>query len=80
MPVNVATVESIAKESFSITRVSYQLGGATLMTYRQPNGDEGLYNRRFAVYNQSTCPQGYKIIKETTADKRTTHWVPEIQK
>ena len=73
-------IESLAKESFSMTRASYQLGGATLMTYRQPNGDEGLYNRRFAVYNQSVCPKGYNIIKETTADKRTTHWVPNIQK
>ena len=56
------------------------LGGATIATYRQPNGDEGLYNRRFAVYNQKTCPEGCNVIKEQTADKRTTHWVPEIQK
>lgn len=63
-----------------IIRHSYENGGATIATYRQPNGEEGLYNRRFAVYNQSVCPKGYNIIKETTADKRTTHWVPNIQK
>jgi DNA-formamidopyrimidine glycosylase len=62
------------------SRRSYMLGGATIATYRQPNGEEGLYNRRFAVYNQKTCPQGYNVIKEQTADKRTTHWVPELQK
>ena len=63
-----------------LPRLSYKMGGATLATYRQPNGEEGLYSRRFAVYNQKTCPEGHQIIKETTADKRTTHWVPEIQK
>ena len=59
---------------------SYKLGGATIESYRQPSGKEGLYSRRFAVYNQKTDPNGRTVIKETTADKRTTHWVPEIQK
>ena len=62
------------------SRRSYKLGGATIATYRQPNGKEGLYNRRFAVYNQKTDPNGKTVIKEQTSDKRTTHWVPEIQK
>ena len=61
-------------------RRSYKLGGATIATYRQPNGKEGLYNRRFAVYNQKMDPVGNEVIKEQTADKRTTHWVPNIQK
>ena len=61
-------------------RRSYKLGGATIETYRQPNGKEGLYSRRFAVYNESFDPLGNEVIKETTADKRTTHWVPAIQK
>ena len=72
--------ELLADACHYITRLSYKLGGATLLSYRQPNGEKGLYSRRFAVYNQKTCPQGHEIIKETTADKRTTHWVPEIQK
>jgi DNA-formamidopyrimidine glycosylase len=38
------------------------------------------YNRKFLVYNQSNDPNGNKVIRETTKDKRTTHWVPEIQK
>lgn len=62
-----------------ITR-SYKLGGATIATYRQPNGSEGLYNRRFAVYNQEVDLYGNLVIREHTADKRTTHWVPNIQK
>lgn len=72
--------ESLHFNSIQQTRRSYSLGGATIATYRQPNGDEGLYNRRFAVYNQKEDLKGNKVIKETTADKRTTHWVPNIQK
>ena len=63
-----------------IIRLSYEMGGATLSTYRQPNGEKGLYSRRFAVYNQKQDPDGYDVIKEKTLDKRTTHWVPNIQK
>ena len=72
--------ESLHFNSIQQTRRSYSLGGATIATYRQPNGAEGLYNRRFAVYNQKEDLKGNQVIKETTADKRTTHWVPNIQK
>ena len=71
---------SLYYNTFVQSRRSYKLGGATIESYRQPNGEEGLYSRRFAVYNQKTDPSGRTVIKETTADKRTTHWVPEIQK
>ena len=56
------------------------MGGATLATYRQPNGEEGLYSRRFAVYNCKLDPNNNIIVKETTKDKRSTYWVPKIQK
>jgi DNA-formamidopyrimidine glycosylase len=72
--------ENLHYNALSQSRRSYKLGGATISTYRQPNGEEGLYNRRFAVYNQKTDPNGNTVIKEQTADKRTTHWVPAIQK
>ena len=32
------------------------------------------------VYNKDMDPLGNKVKKETTKDKRTSHWVPEIQK
>ena len=63
-----------------LPKVSYKLGGSTLYTYKQPDGREGLYNRRFAVYNQDADTEGRKVLRETTLDKRTTHWVPEVQK
>ena len=59
---------------------SYISGGATIKNYRKPNGKKGLYSQRFAVYNQKMDPLGNKVIKEQTLDKRTTHWVPAVQK
>jgi len=73
-------IELIAEKSFEITNASYQSGGATIMTYRDENNEKGLYSRRFMVYNHKTDPMGNKVIKETTTDKRSTYWVPEIQK
>ena len=72
----VVLLENLTK----ISRTSYHFGGATISTYRDKDGNEGLYNRRFAVYNQKTDPLGNNVIKEKTKDKRTTHWVPNIQK
>ena len=66
--------------SIAIPMTSYKLGGATIKDYRQPNGKEGAFSRRFAVYNCKTDPKNNIIIKETTKDKRSTYWVPEIQK
>ena len=38
------------------------------------------YTRKFLVYNQEQDPDGNDVIKETTEDKRSTFWVPEVQK
>ena len=73
-------VKSIAEACYWITRLSYKMGGATLSTYRQSSGEKGLYSRRFAVYNQKHDPDGKSVVREKTLDKRTTHWVPEVQK
>ena len=73
-------IELIAEKSFEITNASYQSGGATILTYKDENNEKGLYSRRFMVYNHKTDPKGNKVIKETTEDKRSTYWVPEIQK
>lgn len=72
--------QNLLRVMTKITRMSYQYGGATISTYRDGNGKEGLYNRRFAVYNQKTDLHGNPVIREQTKDKRTTHWVPNIQK
>jgi len=72
-------LQSLLHASKSIMRLSYESGGATIKNYRDTSGKNGVYTRRFAVYNQQTDPLGYKVVREKTADKRTTHWVPELQ-
>lgn len=73
-------LQAIALFAKLISKKSYESGGATISTYRNANGEKGLYTRRFAVYNQEYDLEGNKVVKEITKDKRTTHWVPTIQK
>ena len=63
-----------------IMRESYQSGGASIKSYRTFDGLEGKYSSKFLVYNQTHDPDGNEVIKETTEDNRTTHWVPSVQK
>jgi len=62
-----------------VMRESFQSGGATIKTYKNFDGSEGEYNRKFLVYNQKIDPDGNEVIKEQTEDGRTTHWVPKVQ-
>ena len=81
-------IESLDSEEFTrlcaachkIPRVSYHKGGATIYTYKTGDGKDGMYTSRFMVYNRKRDSLGNPVIKETTKDKRTTHWVPNIQK
>jgi len=70
----------ILSSSLRLIRISYNLGGATLEGWSRHSAQKGVYNRRFAVYNQKLDPQGNKVVRETTPDNRTTHWVPSLQK
>lgn len=72
--------ETLLHASRSIMKLSYETGGATIRNYKDASGKNGMYNRRFAVYNQKLDPQGNEVVRETTQDKRTTHWVPSLQK
>ena len=63
-----------------IIRESFQSGGATIQAYTSFDGEVGEYTQRMLVYGQKTDPDGRTVIREETSDKRTTHWVPEIQK
>jgi formamidopyrimidine-DNA glycosylase len=62
-----------------VMQESFQNGGATIKTYKQFDGTEGEYSRRFLVYNQKVDPDGNEVVRELTEDGRTTHWVPETQ-
>ena len=64
----------------SVTRVSYESGGATIKSFYGADGSAGTYSSRFLVYNQKRDPFNNEVIKTKTPDGRTTHWVPEMQK
>ena len=49
------------------------------MTYRDADGNEGGFENFLQVYGKNQI-NNMKIIKEETLDKRTTWWVPEVQK
>jgi formamidopyrimidine-DNA glycosylase len=73
-------LEKIYKNAKDIIRFSYTMGGATIKDYYTIDGKSGAFSRRFAVYNQTKDPLGNDVVREKTKDKRTTHWVPNIQK
>jgi len=62
-----------------VIRKSFEQGGATLATYTDMDGHRGEFPFFFHVYRKEVCPEGHRVIREETADKRTTHWVPEVQ-
>lgn len=63
-----------------VLKDSYDMGGSTIRTYKTFDGKEGGYSSQFCVYGQEKDPLGYDVVREETKDKRTTHWVPELQK
>lgn len=62
-----------------IMRTSYAQGGASIRNYQQVSGETGLFVFEFEVYAQKQDPLGNLVVREETADGRTTHWVPELQ-
>ena len=62
-----------------IMTTSFDSGGATIYSYKNFDGSLGEYGSKFLVYNRKQDPEGNEVIKETTKDKRTTHWSPAVQ-
>ncbi len=63
-----------------ISTHSYKLNGNTVRTYKNFEGVEGKYDQFLKVYMKKKDPLGNDVVKITTKDRRTTHWVPAIQK
>lgn len=72
-------VELLCKSIVSVMEESYQHQGATIHTYKTAYGEEGRYSTLFKVYGQKKDPDGRKIVKQLTPDKRSIHWCPEVQ-
>jgi formamidopyrimidine-DNA glycosylase len=58
---------------------SYAQGGASIRNYRQLDESHGDFIFEFEVYSKKEDPFGNEVVKETTKDGRTTHWVPQLQ-
>jgi len=70
---------NIHKFTKKISSESYKNGGASVRDYSDLNDKDGEYTQLLKVYGQKNDPLGNKVKRDTTSDKRTTHWVPEIQ-
>lgn len=59
---------------------SYFHQGVSVRDYTGVDDEKGDYHDFFLVYGRQKDQHGYKVKRFTSEDKRTTHWVPEIQK
>jgi formamidopyrimidine-DNA glycosylase len=81
-------VNTLSDEEFSklnaatneVVNKSFGSKGASLRTYKGMDGENGDFVFSLKVYGRTICENGYQVIRETTKEGRTTHWVPQIQK
>lgn len=71
--------ELLRASILDVMQESYQMQGATFLTYGSLEG-AGKYASFFRVYRKDKDPLGNKVVSEDTADKRTSWWVPSVQK
>lgn len=69
--------ELIRHHGHSIIKKAYQANGLTIRDYITPDGREGGYER--AIYQRDFDVNGYVVNTKKVANKRTIHWVAEIQ-
>ena len=58
---------------------AYDAGGASLYTYTGLHGDRSDVKTELPTYDKAYDPDGRRVLKTDTPDKRTTHWVVEVQ-
>ncbi len=64
----------------TVLRQAYNGRGATIQSYKDADGNSGNATLKFKVYGKKVDLLGNEIVREKTADGRTTHWVPSVQK
>lgn len=68
------------QEACKIAEEAYHDGGASLYTYTGLHGDRSEFKLKLQVYDRHTDPHGNCVKTLNTPDKRSTHWVPELQR
>ena len=59
---------------------SYENDGATVLAHKEFSSISGNYSSGRLCYNRKIDAEGNPVIKTSTPDGRTTHWVPQKQK
>tara|TARA_Y100001963_G_scaffold50095_1_gene70158 strand:- start:192 stop:1013 length:822 start_codon:yes stop_codon:yes gene_type:complete len=73
-------ISLLHKEIKGVLSRAYKAMGASIRDYTNLDGKKGDAASQFLVYGKKRDPAGNEVIKETTQDGRTTHWVPNVQK
>lgn len=64
----------LCNNSVLVSTESYESQGATIATYRTPDGSKGKKQFDFDVYSKTSCPMGHDVIRQVTPEGRTSHW------
>lgn len=64
--------------SIKVLRDAFKVRGLTISNYIDPEGEYGTYEVK--VYSKDKDPFGNEVLRSTFSDKRTMHWVPNVQK
>lgn len=70
-------IEALWHWSVAIIREAFEANGLTIATYWDLNGEKGSF--QVHIYKKKTCPQGFRVETYQDRQKRTVHWVPEVQ-
>jgi formamidopyrimidine-DNA glycosylase len=75
------TLYKLYLEARTVANLAFTDGGASLYTYTDLSGDKSdlTFKFKLQVYGKDTDPEGRVVAKIETPDKRTTHWVSQIQ-
>ena len=73
-------LKTLFKEIKYVIDQSYFHQGASVRDYTDVEDKKGDYHEHFVVYGKEKDIYGNPVKRFTSEDKRTTHWVPEIQK
>lgn len=72
-------IADVHKHMHLISRSALAKKGMSLQDYQLPDGKQGGFQFSLKVYKKKMDPNGHVVRRIQTTDKRTTHWVPEIQ-
>ena len=76
---SVADWELVCRNVQDVMQRSFASKGTTIRDYKDADGHVGSFQDELQAYGRLTDMLGNEVIRETTKDGRTTHWVPAVQ-